>query len=136
MGSGLPLNGHSRLLRAIFEAEIDLVTGQISSLAFTPRPVDDGLWSTEHGDRPGGAGQYRQDLELEGVAGIWGVTVTECESEEIPLIDDGGENGRSAWHISVDYRAHLNSESKRLNSAGKKKAKRMRDRAQERGRLA
>lgn len=135
MATGLPLNGHTRLLRAVFNVEIDAVTGKISSLAFTPRPVDEGLWSTEHGDQPGGAHAYREQIDLENVAGIWAVTVTECEAENLPVIDDGGEDGRSPWHVSVDYRAHLN-DSKRVDSPGQKKAKRLRDRAQERGPLA
>ena len=136
MASGLPFDdGDTELLRAIFNVEVDAVTGVISSLAFMPRPVDVGLWSTEHGDRPGGALAYREQLELDGIAGIWAVSVSECETENLPLIDDGGEEERSPWHVSVDYRAHL-SPSNRLNNSGMKKAKRMRDRAQERGQRA
>jgi hypothetical protein len=135
LASGLPLNGDTPLLRVVFNPEINAVTGDISSLAFMPRPVDVGLWSTEHGGRPGGASKYREQLELSDVAGIWAVIGAECETESLPLIDDGGEEGRSPWHISVDYRQHL-TDSNRLNNSGKKKAKRLRDRAQERGPLA
>jgi hypothetical protein len=135
LASGLPLDSETELLRAVFIVEIDALTGAISSLAFTPRPVDVGLWSTEHGDRPGGAPAYREELKLGGIAGIWAVSVDACETENLPLIDDGGEEDRSPWHVSVDYREHLNA-SNRVNKAGQKKAKRLRDYAQERGQLA
>lgn len=137
MASGLPFNGHTRLLRVVFNSQINPLTGKIDSTAFTPRPRDEGLLSTEHGDRPGGARAYRQAVELEDVAGIWAVTVAECEAEPhpVPPIDDGGEEGNSPWHVSIDFREYLN-ESKRVKGPGQRKAKYLRDHAEDRGKLA
>ena len=142
MASGLPLNGHTRLLRVVFNTQINPLTGRIDSTAFTPPPSDEGLLSTEHGDRPGSAEAYREAVDLTDVAGIWGVTVTECEANykrehdiQLPLIDDGGEDGKSPWHVSIDFRQYVN-QSNRVNSPGLRKGKYLRDCAQSRGKLA
>ena len=142
MASGLPLNDDTRLLGVVFNTQIDWLTGKISSTAFTPPPCDQGLLSTEHGDRPGGAEAYRNDVDLTDVAGIWAVTVSECAADpqrqgdiELPLIDDGGEDDKSPWHVSIDFRQYVN-ESNRVNSPGQRKGKRLRDCAQTRGKLA
>ena len=143
LASGLPLdNGETQLFRVVFNTEINPLTGKINSTAFTPPPSDEGLLSTEHGHRPGGAQSYREAINLDDVAGIWAITVAECRLDpqrqndiELPLIDDGGEDGKSPWHVSVDFRPYVN-DANRVNSPGIRKGKYLRDCAQERGNLA
>jgi hypothetical protein len=142
VASELPIDPDTELLRVIFNTQINPINGAISSTAFTPPPSDEGLLSTEHGDRPGRAVQYREDVALDDVAGIWAVFARECALDaelpndiDLPLIDDGGEDGKSPWHVSVDFRAYTNARN-RVNSPGIRKGKYLRDKAQQRGRLA
>lgn len=136
MASGLPIGDNTQLLRVVFNTEVNWVTGKIASTAFTPSTVHLGLLSTEHGDRPGGAVAYRNDVQLDDVAGIWAVTVSECRGEPTPLpvIDDGGQGENSPWHVSIDYRSYVN-DAHRVNSPGIRKGKYLRDQAQARGRV-
>jgi len=41
---------------------------------------------------------YRDDLD-----GIYAVSVSECSSQQLPYIDDGGEGEHSAYHVSIDF---------------------------------
>lgn len=141
MASELPLDDDTQLLRVVFNIEIHAVTGEIASTAFTPATNHRGLLSTEHGGRPGGAAAYRNDVKLKDVAGIWAVTVSECRAEDeelnlpaLGVIDDGGEDDKSPWHVSIDY-THLVNAKYRVNSPGIRKGKFLRDRAQARGQL-
>ena len=100
------------------------------------------MLSTEHGDRPGSAPAYREAVDLTDVAGIWAVTVAECEADPqrqgdiaLPLIDDGGEDDKSPWHVSIDFRQYVN-QSNRVNSPGLRKVRFLRYCAEERGKLA
>jgi hypothetical protein len=141
LASGLPFDEDTQLLRVVFNTEINPVTGKISSTAFTPSTSHLGLLSTEHGDRPGGAEAYKEAVDLQDIAGIWAVTVAECDADPalnlpaLQLIDDGGEDEKSPWHVSIDYRPYVNA-AYRVNSPGIRKGKYLRDQAQARGKLA
>lgn len=145
MPDDLPLLGDSQLLRVVMREEVSVFTGQPSSTAFEPRTVDSsafkvrscdkGLLSTEHGNRPGGAARYLSECGLSGVEGIWAVTVEECRNVGVPPLSDGGVNGQSQWHVSIDFRDFVN-ESMNLRKEGSRRARMLRDLAQERGQLA
>jgi len=89
----------------------------------------------EHGDRPGGAQAYRDECGLSDIDGIYAVTVGECSSQDLPCIDDGGDDGLSRWHVSVDFRAYVNA-AYQPTSAGKRKARALADYARKRGKRA
>lgn len=89
----------------------------------------------EHGDRPGGAQAYRNECELNDIDGIYAVTVAECTLQELPCIDDGGDDALSPWHVSVDFRAYVNA-SHRATEAGKRKARALAEYARQRGKRA
>ncbi|MCW2092536.1 UNVERIFIED_ORG: hypothetical protein M2328_005816 [Rhodococcus erythropolis] len=109
---------------------------EIDSSAFKPRAKDGGLLSTEHGDRPNGAQGFVDECKLSGVAGVWAVEAAECTEIALPWVDDGGEGELSDWHVSIDFRAHLPEGSSNVNNGGKKKARKLRDRAVARGKRA
>lgn len=148
MSDDLPMRKHTLLLRAVFETEVSVLSGEVSSTAFepprveiqstafTPKGKDCGLLSTEHEDRPGGAGQYLEACGLSGVAGIWAVSAEECKAVELPVVPDGHLTDRSDWHISIDFRGYMSEGSKNVNGRGKRKAKALRGFAVERGQQA
>jgi hypothetical protein len=122
LASELPLTATKQLLRVVCTDEVG-ADGKIFSTAFTPRAErDQGLLSMEHGDPPGGAQAYRGDCGLQDIEGIYAVTVGECTLQELPCIDDGGDDGLSSWHVSVDFRAYVNA-SNQPTGAGKRKAR-------------
>lgn len=124
-----------QLLRVVCTDEVG-ADGKIFSTAFTPRAErDQGLLSLEHGDRPGGAQAYRAECGFSDIDGIYAVTVGECTLQELPCIDDGGEDGLSRWHVSVDFRAYLN-ESNQPTKPGKRKARALAEYARQRRKQA
>ncbi|MGW6660791.1 hypothetical protein [Rhodococcus sp. NPDC055024] len=156
MASELPVSGETWFLRCVFEEEVSVLDGTVTqaafeprsgvseppprvaieSTAFRPKSKDKGLLSTEHGDRPDGAGGFMAECTLTDVAGIWAVDAGECKDLDLPWIDDGGEGELSAWHVSIDFRAYLPEGSMNVNNGGKKKARKLRDRAVARGKQA
>lgn len=146
MSAELPVGCMTHLLRSVFNLEVSVLDGEVSSTAFTPvkmdstaftpKAKDKGMLSTEHGDRPGGAAGYLEECPLDDVAGIWAVTVGECEGVELPVIPDGHLPDRSDWHVSIDFTGHLSEGSSNVNKVGKRKARKLRDHAVGRGQCA
>lgn len=157
MATDLPINDRTLFLRYVFDEEVSVFDGKVSptafeprveadstgeprveidSTAFKPKAKDKGLLSTEHGDRPGSAQAFLGECKLSSVAGVWAVEAADCTENALPWVNDGGEGELSDWHISIDFRAHLPKESENVNSAGKKKARKLRDRAVARGQQA
>jgi hypothetical protein len=135
LAADLPLEEDTQLLRAITVDEIGS-DGKIYSTAFSPRPErDKGMLSTEHESRPDGAEGYLAECGLDGVEGIYAVTVGECTSQDLPCLDDANEEGKSAWHVSIDFRNFIGS-TNRLSEGGKRRARKLAAFAKDRGRLA
>jgi hypothetical protein len=66
---------------------------------------------------------YREERELEDLDGIYAVSVSECSSQQLPYIDDGGEGEHSAYHVSIDFTNFLGASGVDLTHGGRRRAK-------------
>lgn len=115
------------LLRQVHPSFVqgDNISTQVfSSQVFTPTEKDNNLLSTYNGDKFS-ADESFYHFESQGfkTSGVVAVSNAECQNESLPVIED---NYPFDGHCSIDYNG-LSS------SAAKKKAKKLKKRASDRG---
>ena len=117
------MNSETILIRQIHPSFVQ--NGRVGSNAFYPTPKDEGKLSTYDGDKIDAESawhHYTNDLQHDS-AGAFGISVAECSSLDLPVSEDPKPFPE---HVLVDFTAFG-------SSAVKKKGKKLRNFAIERG---
>lgn len=102
-----------------------LANGQLSSVAFYPSEVDEGLLSTRR-NAIGAEAACVEWLKTHLSAGTWGISIDEFNAQTVECVDDSHLSNMPAGHASADFR-HL------AEKIQKKRGRQLRDAAQNRG---
>lgn len=89
-----------------------LKDGQVLSIAFRPFPKDTGLLSVYDGDLitpEASLNHFTRKLGYQS-AGVWAVTVQECEACNLPTRSDA--EGHYPEHAIIDFTAHAEKDQK------------------------
>jgi hypothetical protein len=84
-----------------------LEDGKLSSVAFYPSVVDEGLLSTRRA-HIGAQDAYEQWILTHESSGTWGISVGELLDESLESVDDSSLPNTPEGHASVDF-THLSS---------------------------